>query len=181
MEQKNKQHLGPQTNQNPSSGPLYQSTLTSSDALRNGPSSFLGLSSSFWKRTETTVSSTRAAQVASRTYLNSSIDKYGTGRPTGRPRAYRGTSTGKESLTGLTNQRKEQEQVYGDDRVGAQLVKRESSMIGQHNRARERQSSTVLSTTSIRNTLNPSKPNSGRQTIAFRNREKSNIPGAIAR
>ena len=33
----------------------------------------------------------------------SSIDKYGTGRPTNRTRAYRGTSAGKESLTGLGN------------------------------------------------------------------------------
>ena len=110
--------MGAQTSQtNPSAGPLYQSTLTSSDALRSGPSSFLGLSSSFWKHTETAVSSTRAAQVASRTYLNSSIDKYGTGRPTNRTRAYRGTSTGKESLTVMGNQRKESEQIYGNDRV----------------------------------------------------------------
>ena len=118
-----------QSNSNPSTTPLYQNNLT--DNTKGRPSNFISVTSNYWKRNENTVSSTRANQVGGRSYLNQSIDKYGTGRP----RAYRGTSNGKETLIGLGT-KKVEETIYADERNG--IAKRDSSVIDRSTRTRER-------------------------------------------
>lgn len=152
---------------------IYKSTNEASkDILQPDRSSLTGLTSQFWQRNHSQIGSTRGTHTVNSTYINPSVDKYGLGRPNGRQRGFRGTSTGKDCYIGLQHAKKDKQLPHEMDLLKSKETKRDTSRMGHQITIRERQSSTVLSQNNIRNCLSSAKPNSGRQTLVCRSRDK---------